>query len=376
MKKQFFAYLEFTRSERRGIVVLSALCLIFLLAPEVARLFRKPRTTDFSEIMQQVAALQLALENAPPIAGFPFDPNTATFEDFRRLGLSERVSNTILNYRDKGGRFFDADDFQKIYSLPAADFERLKPFIEIERPEYQAFARRGDNAPLQAAELFAFDPNTATEADFRRLGLSERVARSIANYRSKGGTFRQRADFQKIYLLSGADFRRLEPFIEIAQAAPAGAQAAPRPAAYSNNAQSAAVPKTTLDINRATLEAWQSLPGIGTVRAQKIVYFREKLGGFASVEQVGESRGLPDSVFQLIRPMLAAASPIFRKINLNTATADELGAHPYFDKRQASLILAYRAQHGAFRSVGELANIGAFKNAAWLEKVKPYLTAE
>ncbi|NJL77073.1 MAG: helix-hairpin-helix domain-containing protein, partial [Saprospiraceae bacterium] len=36
--------------------------------------------------------------------------------------------------------------------------------------------------------------------------------------------------------------------------------------------------------------------------ANRIVKFREALGGFASVEQVAETYQLPDSTFQKIKP--------------------------------------------------------------------------
>lgn len=378
MKKRPLPYLEFNRGERNAAAALAFVCVAVFIAPEIGRLFRPETSTDFSEIQQEVTALREAIGQTQPGEGlaegktqlFKFDPNTATFDEFVRLGLPERVANAILNYREHGGRFDAPDDFQKIYTLSAADFERLRDFIEIARPENPTAA---DQAAPRPAQNFPFDPNTATTADFIRLGLSERTAQSIENYRAKGGVFRQKSDFRKLYLLAEADYLRLEPFIEIA--APAAPQP-PQPAMYGSQPAPPKQAKNRLDINRSTAEDWQQLPGIGTARAQKIVYFREKLGGFASVAQVSESRGLPDSVFQEIKTMLEMGTPVFRKINLNTATADELAAHPYFDKRQATLILSYRAQHGQFRSVNDLARIGAFKDAAWLEKVKPYLTVD
>ena len=59
-----------------------------------------------------------------------------------------------------------------------------------------------------------------------------------------------------------------------------------------------------IDVNTADTSAFISLPGIGSKLAARIVTFREKLGGFYSVEQIGETYGLPDSTFQKIKQWL------------------------------------------------------------------------
>jgi competence ComEA-like helix-hairpin-helix protein len=53
-----------------------------------------------------------------------------------------------------------------------------------------------------------------------------------------------------------------------------------------------------VDINTADTTTWIALPGIGSKLSQRIVNFREKLGGFYKVEQVGETFGLADSTFK------------------------------------------------------------------------------
>lgn len=74
-------------------------------------------------------------------------------------------------------------------------------------------AKRQPN--IAVSELFVFDPNTASYDDLLILGLSARTARSIENYRNKGGKFRRPEDFQRIYTLSEEDYVRLRPFIRI-----------------------------------------------------------------------------------------------------------------------------------------------------------------
>ncbi|GAB4496076.1 MAG: hypothetical protein OHK0019_27060 [Saprospiraceae bacterium] len=377
MKRFIFSYLHFSRRERLGIVALAIICAVVFALPDVIRLFYPEKTTDFSDFQADIQAFRTAMEATETPTGepvdnlFTFDPNTASFDDFVRLGLSEKVANIICNYRDKGGKFREAADFQKIWSLPKTDYERLLPFIRIESAGNEPFEKPVATQP----EPFAFDPNTASEADLLRLGLPKWTVKSILNYRAKGGIFRKKEDLKKIYMLDEEDYTRLEPYISLGQTA--AAEEPQRPVTYSEGNLTTAVPKLSvkgpLDINRASLEDWQRLPGIGEKRARQLVNLRESLGGFLSVEQVAETNGLPDSVFQKIRPMLTLNFPEVRKLNLNAASFEDLEKHPYISAKQAKLIVAYRDQHGAFVSVDDLLKIATFSDKKWLEKVRPYL---
>ena len=131
-------------------------------------------------------------------------------------------------------------------------------------------------------------------------------------------------------------------------------------------------PVVVVDVNLATEEEWQQLKGIGPGYSKRIVNFREKLGGFATVELVGETFGLPDSVFQQIRPYLQP-SPVFRKLNVNTAGTEELKSHPFISSLQATVLVNYHKQHGAFADFNALKKMGPpFKEEDW-QRLEVYL---
>jgi competence protein ComEA len=54
----------------------------------------------------------------------------------------------------------------------------------------------------------------------------------------------------------------------------------------------------SIDINPADTNAFISLPGIGNRLARRIKKFRDKPGGFYSIDQVGETYLLPDLTFR------------------------------------------------------------------------------
>lgn len=365
MRNQLFQYLHFSRKERNGTIVLLLLCAFIFALPDILDRFREPLTTDFSEFRKEIQAFRDGQRASAPNASpdlFYFNPNTASQEDFVRLGLSEKTAAMICKYRDKGGQFRRPEDFKKIWGLAEADYERLAPFIRMGESASLSEEKNRQSTPKSQ---FEFDPNVASEDDFRALGLPERCIKSILNYRSKGGRFRRAEDFQKIYNLPPDDYERLESYIVIA-AAPAPVETN-QPFAAKKRAPQA------IDINLADAEAWMTLPGIGEKRAQQLVRYRDQLGGFLSVEQVGQMYNLPDSIFQAIRPLLLLNSHNIRRIDLNAVSVEELDAHPYFSRKQAELIVNYRQQHGPYRSVEDIEKIIAFTDKAWIVKVKGYL---
>ncbi|MBI3139222.1 MAG: helix-hairpin-helix domain-containing protein, partial [Sphingobacteriales bacterium] len=129
---------------------------------------------------------------------------------------------------------------------------------------------------------------------------------------------------------------------------------------------------TEVEINTADTTAFIALPGIGSRLAARIVHFREKLGGFYSIAQLGETFGLADSVFQQIKPFLKLQSVALRKININTATGGDLKPHPYLKWNIINALLAYRKEHGPFRSIEDLKKLQIMTDELFAQ-LSPYL---
>jgi DNA uptake protein ComE-like DNA-binding protein len=99
------------------------------------------------------------------------------------------------------------------------------------------------------------------------------------------------------------------------------------------------------------------------------------LGGFVKVEQVGETYGLADSVFQKIKPMLVLGNNEIRKLPLNSASKENLQQHPYIRWKGAQSIVTYREAHGSIKSIKELLSIPYFTEELF-GKLEPYLSIE
>jgi len=226
-------------------------------------------------------------------------------------------------------------------------------------------------------ELFYFDPNTLSVEGWQKLGLREKTIRTIQNYLSKGGQFRKPEDLQRVYGLFPDEFERLFPYIRI--------EVSEKGNTYSGFPENRPPEETVtknysprysiVNLNTADTSVLIALPGIGSKLALRIINFRDKLGGFYAVNQVGETFGLPDSTFQKIKQYLVAERNTIRKININTATVDELKTHPYIKWAIANPIVAYRKEHGPFAKVEDIKKVMVVTEEVY-EKIVPYLTTQ
>ncbi len=245
---------------------------------------------------------------------------------------------------------------------------------QLYEPKYTPANRYTKDEP--AGELFYFNPNTASAEEWQRLGLREKTIKTILNYRSKGGKFYKPEDIKRIYGLREAEVERLLPFVQIEKATVNKNEGTGFSEAVTEKKFGVTESKNfVIDINTADTTEWKKLYGIGSKLSQRIINFRTRLGGFATVEQVAETFGLPDSTFQAIKSKLMVKSSSIKQINLNSATLDELKSHPYIKNAIANAIVQYRTEHGQFKSVTDLQKLGAIDDLL-LRKIAPYLTVE
>jgi competence protein ComEA len=220
----------------------------------------------------------------------------------------------------------------------------------------------------------SFDPNALSREQWRAMGLSSYAAANILKYRERAGGFRYKEQLARIYGLPPDLYRKLAPFIALPSRAQKRAIAAKRPAraGYPQKPLSR-YRLTAFDINTADTSQLKKIRGIGSKLSGRIIRFRDKLGGFAHIGQLGEVYGLPPEVVDSLHKYVfiqQGFSP--QQIALNTAPLEELQAHPYLGYRTARLILAYRTQHGPFKSLEDLSQIRQL-SAGQLEKIRPYL---
>lgn len=222
-------------------------------------------------------------------------------------------------------------------------------------------------------QLFDFDPNTADSLTLSSLGLRNYVVRNILNYRRKGGKFRSDEDFGKIYGLSENDFLRLKPYISIAKKAGEELKTYTRDTLQKNSERIHEKKNLdiTVELNTADTAELKQLTGIGSYFARQIVYYRDKLGGYHSVEQLLEIKNFTPEKLDRIRQNLTIDKSKIRQIAVNWATVEKLDRHPYINFYQAKAIFEKRKKR-EFSSIDDLKGIPQLTEKD-LERIAPYL---
>jgi len=64
-----------------------------------------------------------------------------------------------------------------------------------------------------------------------------------------------------------------------------------------------------LDLNRASVEELESLPGIGSVLAKRVIDYRKAAGGFQTVEDLRQVKGIGAKKFDRVRPLVRVSAP-------------------------------------------------------------------
>jgi len=309
-------YLSFTRKERIGILTIVLLIILIWIFPQVIKSSNSQISLGDTSWVREISSLE-------------------------------------HNENDSG-------------SVLAADDESLNDH------RYDHGVKKGNEAEQK---LFYFDPNTLPADGWKKLGIRQRTINIIHNYLSKGGHFEKPDDLEKIYGIHPDEVARLTPYIQIETKNETRFVGKSNPGFDKRSSQAEKAKHDLVEINTTDTAAFIALPGIGSKLATRIINFRDKLGGFYSIDQVSETYGLADSTFQKIRPWLKLENVSLTKININTATTEVMKSHPYIRWVLANAIVEYRNQHGKYSTVEDLKKVSAITQEIF-EKIKPYISVE
>lgn len=295
-------YFTITKKEWNGMLLLAALIVIVLLAPDVYLLFKKPVQVDFSRIKEA----QKILENATE---------------------------------------------QPVYD---------SKYNKVDYSKHASF-----NGVKLKAEYFSFNPNHLPDDLWKKLGLSERQIIVIKNYESKGGKFYKKEDLQKIYSVTPEDYARLAPYIAIPERNFSKDFHDKTPVYKSK-------PLAIVEINHADSAQLTEIKGIGPAFANRILKYRNRLGGFYRKTQLMEVYGLDSAKYEEIVKQVEIDASGVTKININTCAFDDLKRNPYLSFKQMNAIIQYRKQHGNYAAISDLKNVSILNDDV-LRKIEPYL---
>jgi DNA uptake protein ComE-like DNA-binding protein len=126
-----------------------------------------------------------------------------------------------------------------------------------------------------------------------------------------------------------------------------------------------------VELNAADTNALKQLKGIGSVFAKRVIKYRDLLGGFFVKEQLLEVYGFDQEKYRLVENHVRVDTSFLKKININTATHEEMKKHPYVRWKVANVLAAYRSKHGNYSSVKDILKTDVISDSLY-KKITPY----
>lgn len=249
------------------------------------------------------------------------------------------------------------------------DFSRERS-IRIASNELIMFEKQRDSLRSLALEkkafkIYPFNPNYIKEYKAYQLGMSSKEIGRLLSYREKGKFVNSEKEFQQVTRVSDTLLQKIAPYFKFPDWVIKKQQAQKKKLNVIVNdrvdAPKAADLRSTIDINKATVDDFQSIYGIGEVLSERIVKYRNKLQGFTYKDQLFEVWNLDKEVAQkILHTFKIIELPVIEKINVNTVTFKELLKVPYIDYNLCKKIFEYRDEVAELQDIAELKNIEGF----------------
>ena len=256
MKVWLDNYFGFTKREYNGLLVLTAMLLFVSVLPYVYELIYTSKSTISTNEQTSLnnlvvvneqqknnyTKIRAQIEDNEAITAtslFKFDPNQINQQQWQLLGLSAKQAQSIINYRNKGGKFYKPEDLQKMYTISPAKYKQLVPFIDIQsnansynKPAYtekSAFGKKeliiveiNSADTVQLTEIKGIGPANITQinintADFEELKnhpyLKYKQINAIIQYRKQHGKYNSIEDLKKVIILTPQIIQSIAPYL-------------------------------------------------------------------------------------------------------------------------------------------------------------------
>lgn len=296
-KQPFREYFNFSRGERRGILVWAVIMVLFILAPSIYRLLRPDRPYDVSAFEAEINTFMQAA--APDVHDSPkgdplsrydslelvaFDPNRNSYEDWLALGFTIRQARTADNYLKSGGKFNIPSDLKKIYGLDPGQFDILEPYIFIGGTSVDDNLHRETASPgVGLAKVFVpIEINSADSSTLLQLrGIGPVLASRLIKYRNLLGGFYSCFQLSEVYGLSDSIVASWDGMIW---------------------ADTSLLRR--IDLNRAEFRELVLHPYLDNYQARSILLYRNVQGRIDEPGEIMDNRLLPAEVYEKVRPYL------------------------------------------------------------------------
>ncbi len=203
-----------------------------------------------------------------------------------------------------------------------------------------------------------YNPNFITDYKGYKLGMSVKEIDRLFAFRKQNKYVNSAQEFQDVTKISDSLLKSMAPYFKFPD------WVKTKKSSISNlPAKKEATIKTVIvkDINLATAEDLIAIYGIGEALSQRVLSYKQTVGGFVSMNQINEIWGLsPEVIYMINKNFKIISKPTISKIAINDASLKELSQFYYFKNGLAKQILIYRSMNGNFNNIEDLAKIKGF----------------
>lgn len=206
---------------------------------------------------------------------FPFNPNNISKDEMEKIGFNDKQISQIINFREKGGRFYDKTDFKKIYAISESDYNQLEEYLLIDEAQ-EKIDRKTDS------KLFTIDINQAEALEFQQIkGIGEKISARIIKYRDLLGGFYSINQLKEVYSIESDLIENNKAHFKL------------------NKSQIA-----KLNINKLEMEDLAKHPYLNFNQSRIIVNYRKVHGLFTTVDEIKSNNLLKEEEYSKIVPYL------------------------------------------------------------------------
>ena len=251
--------------------------------------------------------------------------------------------------------------------------------ISVNQQELKLFQKEIDSLRLASIEnnkpkIYPFNPNYITDYKGYTLGMTNEEIDRLHQFRDRNKWVNSVTEFQNVTQVSDSLLNTISSYFKFPDWV-----TNPKPKS-SRTYQSYNTPKSyeaKIDLNTATAIQLQKVNGIGEKLSERIVKFRNKfVGGFIADVQLLDVYGLSPEVIERITNEFTVKTPRqIQKINLNTATSDQLVTIQHIDYDLAHHIIEQKTLREGFKSIDDLKKVNEFP-VNKIEIIKLYLTLD
>ncbi len=259
---------------------------------------------------------------------------------------------------------------QLVYYFVTPQFKPLESNSDLDTYQKKLDSLKSLKSNIIKDSIYPFNPNYITDYKGYILGLSPDEIDRIFDYRKNGKFINTLSDFQQITKINDSVLNHLKPYLKFPEWINS------KTVNQSKNIRHNSYQFSTNDLNRATVNDFKQIKGVGDQLSQRIVSYRQLINGFYFPDQLYEVYYLDSlTANEILRHFKIIEPPAIEKININDASFKQILKIPYIDYELTKKIFNYRKEVISIDHLEELKKIDSFPIDKY-DRIALYLTSE